>query len=237
MTSLRLKRRKDDGISLNSMVLLSFLLHALILSILILSPSWPTPKWTFGPVYTVDLVSIPAVAVATPSQSLRTIGDVGSGSRSVVLKKQIDALSSEPVYPLKTRKKEITDDVDKAIEDIRDRAQTSAGETRRGTSGSNAEMTMKMRVYYSIIWSQIREQWALPEGILPSDVYETVIAVTILRNGALADLVFEKKSGNKYFDESAVKAVKKASPFPALPEWFGDASLEMGIRFRSSELR
>lgn len=219
------------------MVLLSFLLHALILSILILSPSWPTPKWTFGPVYTVDLVSIPAASVAPRNQTIQTIGDIGSKNRSVVLKKHIGALSSEPIYPLKTRKKDISSDVDKKIEDIRNRTQASTGDTRQSSSNNNAEMTMKMRVYYSVIWSRIREQWALPEGILPSDVYETIIAVTILRNGAVADIAFEKKSGNKYFDESAIKAIKKAGPFPALPEWVRESSIELGIRFHSSELR
>ena len=237
MTSLRLKQKKGDGISLNSMILLSFLLHALILSILILSPSWPTPKWTFGPVYTVDLVSVPTTTLATRNRSLHTVGDVQSRNRTVALKKQIDVLSSEPIYPLKTRKKEVSNDVNKAIEDIRSRNQASTGQPSQSPSQGNVEMTMKMRVYYSVIWSRIRGQWALPEGILASDAYETVIAVTILRNGSIADLAYEKKSGNKYFDESAMKAIKKAGPFPALPEWFRESSIELGIRFHSSEFR
>ncbi|HPQ60242.1 MAG TPA: hypothetical protein PLR43_01845, partial [Syntrophales bacterium] len=51
---------RRDETSLKSMAILSFLLHALLLSILFLSPSLPSQKWTFGPVYTVDLVSFPA---------------------------------------------------------------------------------------------------------------------------------------------------------------------------------
>jgi TonB family protein len=235
MTSLRLKRKKDDGISLNSMVLLSFLLHALVLSILILSPSWPTPKWTFGPVYTVDLVSMSA-----PDRDNMTSpvsGDVGTRSRAVVLKKQVGTLPSEPIYPVKTRKKDVSGEVDKAIEDIRNRTGTSSEDARARSAGGDVEMTMKMRVYYAVIWSRIREQWAFPEEMLPNEVYEAVIAVTILRNGALADMEFEKKSGSEYFDDSALKAIKKSVPFPALPEWYRESSLEIGIRFRSSELR
>jgi colicin import membrane protein len=235
MTSLRLKRKKDDGISLNSMVLLSFLLHALVLSILILSPSWPTPKWTFGPVYTVDLVSMSAPDRGDMTSAVAS--DVGTRNRPVVLKKQVGTLPSEPIYPVKTSKKDVSGELDKVIENIRNRTATSPGDARPRSSGGNVEMTMKMRVFYSVIWSRIREQWALPEEILPSEAYEAVIAVTILRNGALADLAFEKKSGNEYFDESALKAIKKATPFPALPEWFMESSLEIGIRFRSSELR
>lgn len=236
MTSLRLKRRKDDGISLNSMVLLSFLLHALILSILILSPTWPTPKWTFGPVYTVDLVSMPAPDQTTVSSTLT--GNEAPRNHPVALQKQVGTLRSEPIYPLKTRKKEESGDLDKVIEDIRNRTDMSSGDAPSRPKGGDMEMTMKMKVYYAVIWSRIKEQWALPEQILSSgESYEAVIAVTILRNGALADVEFEKKSGNEYFDESALKAIKKATPYPALPEWFKESSVEIGIRFRSSEIR
>jgi TonB family protein len=68
-------------------------------------------------------------------------------------------------------------------------------------------------------------------------VLETVIDVTILRNGAVTEVNFEKRSGNRFFDESALKAIRKASPFPPLPAWVGEASLGVGIRFHSSELR
>jgi len=240
MTSLKaMKGNNDHSISLNSMILLSFLLHALVLSIVFLSPSWPQPKWTFGPVYTVDLISLPAnfveaKKIASPSEEI--IG-IGSRDQSVVIKKRIDKFSTTPINRMKTHKKVLNGDVDKAIEDIRKRTLPSKEGSRQVLSRGDVEMTMKMKVYYSIIWSRIREQWALPEGILPQDNFEAIIAVKILRNGAVADLDFEKRSGNRYFDESAVKAVKKGSPFPPLPEWMRESNIEVGVRFRSSELR
>ena len=97
-------------------------------------------------------------------------------------------------------------------------------------------MNAKMRAYYAMIWSRIKGRWALPE-ILPGAVYEAVIDVTILRTGAVTDVNFEKRSGNRYFDESAMKAIRKASPFPPLPSWVEGGSLDVGIRFHSSELR
>jgi colicin import membrane protein len=240
MTSLRfMKERKGDGIGLNSMVLLSFLLHALVLSIIILSPTWPTPKWTFGPVYTVDLVSHPVNLVENKAQRSpsKEIVGIGSRERSVVLKSKSKDVPPVPVSKRETPKKAVTDDVNRAIEDIRKKTTSSEETSRQVSSRGSEEMTMKMKVYYSIIWSRIRDQWALPEGILAQDNIEAVIAVTILRNGTVVDLNFEKSSGNKYFDESAVKAIKKASPFPALPEWMRGSSLEVGIRFHSSELK
>ena len=76
-SSGRIKRRGDGGIGLNSMVILSFLLHALFLSIMFLSPSMPARKWTFGPVYSVNLVSLPTYFVekkSVPSISEEIIG-------------------------------------------------------------------------------------------------------------------------------------------------------------------
>jgi colicin import membrane protein len=240
MTSLRLKKGKnDDGIGINSMILLSFLLHALVLSITFLSPSWPTPRWTFGPAYTVDLVSTPATLVETKTSAVssREIIGIGPRERSVVIKKKVSTIESTPIKTLKTTTNVSTGEVDKAIESIRRKEQTAGPAAgRQASSQDNVEMNMKMKVYYSVIWSQIREQWALPEGILPQDDYEAIIAVKILRNGEVAEFDFEKRSGNKYFDESTVKAIKKASPFPPLPEWLQGSSLEIGIRFHSTDL-
>ena len=47
----------------------------------------------------------------------------------------------------------------------------------------------------------------------------------------------EKRSGNRYFDESALRTVKKANPLPPLPEELRESSIEIGIRFHSAELK
>jgi len=234
------KRMRDEGMKLNNMIVFSFLLHALILSILFFSPSWPTPKWTFGPVYTVDLVSPPSSSVNLKSTNAISEKKTVKSSKehSIVMKKRIDKISSIPITEIKTRKKEVSGSVDQAIEGIKKKVLSATEETPRpATSSGNAEMSMRMKVYYSMIWSRIKEQWALPRGILPDNNLEAIIDAKILRNGKLTDWNFEKKSGNKYFDESVVKAIKKASPFPPLPEWLDDSMIELGIRFHSSELQ
>lgn len=233
------KRMRDEGMKLNNMIVFSFLLHALILSILFFSPSWPTPKWTFGPVYTVDLVSPPLNSINLKSSSAITNKKTrNSKEHSIVMKKRVDKISSIPIKEIITREKEVSGSVDEAIEEIKKKVLLPREETpRSATSQGNVELSMRMKVYYTIIWSSIKEQWALPKGILTDNNLEAIIDAKILRNGKLADWSFEKKSGNKYFDESVVKAIKKASPFPPLPEWLDDSMIELGIRFHSSELQ
>jgi colicin import membrane protein len=240
------KRRHGDGVGLNNMIVLSFLLHALVLSIILFSPSWPTPKWTFGPVYDVDLVSVPlsSVEAGYDRPVSRKIIGINSEGNSSVIQKSTDKIEPISIEKTKTRKIEprkieSSGEVGKAIDGIKNKVLSSNEESSSPAVASrgNVAMSMKMQVYYSIIWSKVRQEWALPEGILHDDNLVAVVDAKILRNGNVDDVSFEKRSGNKYFDESAIKAVRKASPFPPLPEWIKDNYIEVGVRFHSSELR
>jgi TonB family protein len=77
----------------------------------------------------------------------------------------------------------------------------------------------------------------LPPALMPKENIETIIDVKISRNGVLEYIGFEKNSGNRYFDDSALKAVKKSSPFPPFPSFIIDNYIEIGVRFHSAELR
>jgi TonB family protein len=175
----------------------------------------------------------------------------------MVLKKQLAPSPDVPIRSLEIRKKE-EPTLDKVMEEIRKKAasagaskqpqakavseKTEKAEKTENTAGlasqpGTGEMDAQMRAYYAMIWSRIKGMWALPQGILPGEVLETVIDLTILRNGAVTQVSFEKRSGNSYFDESAMKAIRKASPLPPLPTWIGGNSLGIGIRFHSSELK
>jgi TonB family protein len=251
---------KRDGLSLNGMIFLSLILHLVILSLLFFSPSFPSPKLTFGPAYTVSLVSLPQNILEQKSSSTAAAKELMAANRpETVVKKSLEPAPAVPIRSLETRKKK-DPDLDKAMEEIRKKAaatgasekpqakavsdkvgstdKTDKTEKAAGLAGQpgGAEMDAQMRAYYAAIWSRIKGKWALPQGILPGEVLETVIDVTILRSGAITEVNFEKRSGNRYFDESAMKAIQKASPLPPLPGWISDSSIGVGIRFHSSEM-
>jgi TonB family protein len=251
-------RGKRDGSGLNGMIFLSLLLHLGLLSLLFFSPSFPSPKLTFGPVYSVSLVSLPQSVLEQKSASTAAARELMSADRpETIVKKRLDSLPAVPIRSLETRKKR-DPDLEKAMDEIRKRAaaagtaksapakaapekaeKTEKSEKAAGIAGGQpggAEMDAQMRAYYAAIWSRIKGKWALPQGILPGEVLETVIDVTILRSGAVTEVSFEKHSGNRYFDESAMKAIQKASPLPPLPAWVSDGSIGVGIRFHSSEM-
>jgi len=233
-----LERNHGDTTGLNNMAVLSFLLHALILSIVFLSPSLPSPRWTFGPSYTVDLVSLPSssVEIRSSEATYREVVGLNRKNRSIIIKKDVAKSLNAPVRETKIHRKSTSGNADTAIEGIKKRVASTAEGSLPATSRGHSEMNMKMKVYYSVVWSMIKEKWALPEGILHGDNIEAIIEAKILRNGSVSHLSFEKNSGNRYFDESAIKAIRKASPFPPLPEWLDERYIDLGIRFHSSEL-
>jgi len=256
---------RRDGLSLNGMIFISLLLHVAILSLLFFTPSFPAPKMTFGPAYTVSLVSLPRNALEPRSTSAAAKELMAVDRRpEMVMKKHVEpATPAVPIRTIETRKKQEREpDLEKAMEEIRKKAaatgatgqpQAKAGtgkadkteKTEKAAAGpagppgqpGDAEMDAQMSAYYTMIWSRIKGKWSLPQGILPSEVLEAVIDVTILRSGAVTEVNFEKRSGNSYFDESAMKAIRRASPLPPLPAWIGGSSIQVGIRFHSSALR
>jgi TonB family protein len=160
-------------------------------------------------------------------------------------------MSPLPLGKSVLRKDQKDSGVEKAVANIRAKVRASkpAGPAvPKGPAGvpvvspggrtTGGEGKVKMDAYYAVIWSLIRSQWALPGDIVSRGNIEAIVHVRILRSGAVAELSFEKRSGNRYFDESAMKAIQKASPFPPLPQLgVGGESIELGIRFHSSELR
>ncbi|HOD36735.1 MAG TPA: energy transducer TonB [Syntrophales bacterium] len=239
-------RDLQGGVSLKWTILFSVLLHVVALSVLFFSPSLPSRQWTFGPVYSVDLVSPSAVmsekAGSSPSKDIlaRTLRE-SFKEDTIVLKKTVRTTPPSPLRKHSEAEKEDRGRVDKAIDDIRRRLAASEKKGAAGPAGpagpsGQGETNTRLMSYYSSIWSSIKGQWALPQSILSQNL-EAVIDVKIARSGTLLSAQYEKKSGNSYFDESAMRAVRKASPYPPLPDWIRDDSVELGIRFRSSELR
>ncbi len=132
--------------------------------------------------------------------------------------------------------------VDSAIEGIRKRVTIgSQGAIESGdpsTGGaSSGVMSIKHKIYYNLIWQRIRSVWVLPtEALGGQKNLETIIAIRITRDGQIADIQFEKKSGNTSLDESALRAIKKANPLPPLPPGFEGNQFDVGVRFTPSDL-
>jgi len=97
---------------------------------------------------------------------------------------------------------------------------------------SPSERESKLNEYYGMIWAKIKEMWTIPENLLKEMAdWETVVVITINRDGKIKEMWIEKRSGNAFYDQMAMRAIKKAEPLPPIPKEFGENTLEIGIRF------
>ncbi|MDI6726670.1 MAG: TonB family protein, partial [Smithellaceae bacterium] len=242
-------------------LLLSAFLHLLFLSLAFGISIKERPKWIFGPIHSVELVSLAAVSPSQPGKPTLTreiAPKAISRHPAIILRKPIDIVPAEPIKRIELAKKE-TRPIPKISDEVRARAaaqpqpsqaspapaaQTGKSPLREespaggagATPPSEAEIGSRMQAYYTQIWTGIKGQWTIAPPFMPKGNISATVVVQIATNGLVTDISFEQKSGNNYFDESTIRAIKKASPFPPLPEWINSA-IEIGIRFHSSDLR
>jgi colicin import membrane protein len=107
-----------------------------------------------------------------------------------------------------------------------------------GEKKSSVEL---MDIYKAEVMSRINKNWAVSVQMIGG--YEThlsaILVINIMRNGVIQpDMWFEKKSGNDYFDECAIKAVKKSNPLPPLPgAYLRPVYGPVGLKFTPSGLK
>jgi len=88
----------------------------------------------------------------------------------------------------------------------------------------------------NVIPDAVNRNWAFSESMTHRRFnLEAVIVIRIMPNGEITDIWFEKKSGDKYFDDSAYKAVIKSNPLPSLP--VGCGPYKVGLKFTPSGMK
>lgn len=92
------------------------------------------------------------------------------------------------------------------------------------------ELDAELRAYFERISRIVRDAWALPEG-LRNKGFKTILSIHIRKDGTVESLWVEEGSGNRFFDESAQRAINKASPLPPLPKNWKEESIDLGLRF------
>jgi TonB family protein len=71
------------------------------------------------------------------------------------------------------------------------------------------------KTYLDQVESRVMAVWRLPEKVAGRRV---IIRMNLERSGRVSNVRVEKSSGDKKFDDSALEAVRTASPFPRVPE-------------------
>ena len=84
------------------------------------------------------------------------------------------------------------------------------------TGGNDITANIRFKAYYDRIWAQIKSSWVLPEGVTAKVSLITVVRIRIAASGEIEQSWIEERSGNDYYDQSALRAIRKANPLPYL---------------------
>ena len=219
---------------------------------------------TYAPSYTVDLVSLPSTtpaASAKPAPSKPRIKPkpvpekkIPEPAESVApeeVQKEMQTSGGDEAARLERRKKieELEMEARRLYESYTTEEDVTTGEsiqpaeadvdapsvTSTPTGGNDAPSNIRNRAYHDRIWAKIRSKWLLPEGVTSSASLITVVGIRIAASGEIEQFWIEKRSGNDYYDQSALRAIRKANPLPSLPDDISETSLEVGINFKYPE--
>lgn len=84
--------------------------------------------------------------------------------------------------------------------------------------------------YLRQITAKISDRWAPPRAAVAGGE-KAVVVFEIGRDGSIKEPAVERSSGNALYDQSALRAVMEASPFPPLPPEFKAPSLRVHFGF------
>jgi len=120
------------------------------------------------------------------------------------------------------------------------RAAAGTGGTGTGTGGGGGGAAVLSRIQNYRIEAAIAvsQSWAFSQQLAGADdQLETRITFRILPNGDITDIKIVQPSGNRYLDESAFRAVRKASPVAPHPEGVNRPFIEVGVKATPSGFR
>ncbi|HXI10511.1 MAG TPA: cell envelope integrity protein TolA, partial [Thermodesulfobacteriota bacterium] len=148
-------------------------------------------------------------------------------SRIEEIRKKRAAESKEVASRLESLKKEI----ESSRPPAKPAAQTASVQEAGSRGGMKREdLEAKYPAYFSLIHDRVQDEWSIYSEDLKDSKLSIIVSVRIARSGKLLDSHVEKSSGDSHFDESLIKAIRKAE-FPPLPQDFEGEFLETGFRF------
>ncbi|KQC09915.1 MAG: hypothetical protein APR62_13010 [Smithella sp. SDB] len=222
----------------HKMIFISLIVHVIVITVIFVSVPTTSRHLTFGPAYSVQLVGSEVILPNNNSSLLKDILKTNEAASPIIIKRKIAGNVFTPEKNQESNKLNIEKAIGAIRHNHRDKSKTSdVSSTASQTTISESEVNAQTTEYTGVVWSRVKKNWTMPQALMPKESIETIIVVKISRSGTLDYIGFEKRSGNRYFDDSALRAVKKSSPFPPLPYWIMDKSIEIGIRFHSEEFR
>jgi colicin import membrane protein len=120
------------------------------------------------------------------------------------------------------------------------RAETSANSNNNnmkragGSGGSSSALEAQ---YFSSIFSHLHQYWSLPDIKQWDPQLTAVVVITIAQNGRIINNRFEKRSGDRVFDQFVSRTIQDANPLPAIPRALKEQQYTLGLRFKPGQIQ
>ncbi|MCW5207967.1 cell envelope integrity protein TolA, partial [Desulfobulbus sp. US2] len=109
----------------------------------------------------------------------------------------------------------------------------SSGRESGGYGGHGSERVNPavLNQYAASLNGRISSHWQLPETVKTKPHLRTMVALTLRRDGFIKDMRIERESGDSFFDQSVIKALRNAAPFPGFPALMNQRTQEFVLNF------
>jgi colicin import membrane protein len=128
----------------------------------------------------------------------------------------------------------------KMLEKVRNNpvAQRSTGTARKTpSSGSSAQLSSIEKQYLATISSRLHALWSLPEFKSWDPALNVKVVITIKKNGEVADIFIEEKSGDILYDRFVLKTLNGLGKLPPIPPVLRKERWELGFIFLPGGIR
>lgn len=109
---------------------------------------------------------------------------------------------------------------------------TSTRPNNSNDTVSSSSSSQIERMYYAAITNRLLQFWALPESMQKQSHLMSTAVITINRNGEIAHIQMENRSGDRVFDQFVTRTIRAANPMPAIPAAMKKQRVEIGLNFK-----
>jgi len=195
--------------------------------------------------------------VRTKSRTVKRLAPVKSTSVDKIPRLQSKAkplVIAKKTVKIKTKKSAPPQDrdtsknhVDQALERIKKnvnetkttgpdlpRLEVPATDTDGNIQVGRAENGILTHMYRIDVEALIMGNWSFPAH--GNENPAAIVVLTVQKNGAILKIHMTQSSGNKRFDQSVLKAIKRSDPLPPFPDGYRKTHEEIEINFNLSDL-
>lgn len=113
--------------------------------------------------------------------------------------------------------------------------QKKSSQTSGKSGGKKTNIIEKQ--YFASVYNVLQSHWKLPEYKVWDPQLVATIVIKITQNGSIVDHYFEKKSGDRLFDQFVVKTIQDSNPLPSIPPALKKKVLEIGLHFKPGSIQ